>query len=175
MTDLLQQDGLAPQLFSHAQRLLARNPRDPNVLDLLAWGHFQRGETKEALEMTRRLVQLEPMSPHHHFKLGLLYETLGNLPLGMASLLRANALDEDGEIGKMALEAVSNLDQVQIEQLLARADADPHFRYRLQSNPEQTMVQTGYLLSPFGFQILQSFDFSRDNGTGLDFRPRTIH
>ena len=175
MTDLLQQDGLAPQLFTHAARLLARNPRDPNALDLLAWGHFQRGEPKEALEMLRRLVLLEPMSPHHHFKLGMLYETLGNLPQAMASLLRANALDEEGEIGKMALEAVSNLDQVQIEQLLARAESDAHFRYRMQSNPEQTMLLAGYLLSPFGFQMLQSFDFSRESGTGMDLRPRTIH
>ena len=75
----------------------------------------------------------------------------------------------------MALEAVSNLDQVQIEQLLARAESDPPFRYRLQSNPEQVMVQAGYLLSPFGFQMLQSFDFSRESGMGLDLRPRTIH
>lgn len=175
MTDLLQQDGLAPQLFPHAQRLLARNPRDPNALDLLAWGHFQHGQTKEALTCLRRLVLLEPMGPHHHFKLGMLYETIGNLPQGMASLLRANALDTDGEIGKMALEAVSNLDQVQIEQLLVRAEKDAHFRYRLQSDPERTLVQAGYLLSPFGFHLLQSYDLTRDNGMGQEARPRTIH
>lgn len=175
MTDLLQQDGTAPELFSHANRLLARNRRDPNGLDLLAWGYYQNGKTNEALKVLRRLVLLEPMQPHHHFKLGMIYESLGQLPQAMAALLRAALLDEGGDIGQMATEAVTNLDQVQLEQIMARVEVDLSFRSHLQQNPEQTVLQSGFLLSPSGFQMLQSFDISHGSFSGLDTRSRTIH
>ncbi|HEY3376713.1 MAG TPA: tetratricopeptide repeat protein [Armatimonadota bacterium] len=175
MSDLLQQDGTAPELFAHAERLLARNPRDPDALDLLAWGYYQHGRVQESLEVLRRLVAFEPMQAHHHFKLGLIYETLGNLPLAMASLLRSEALAHGEEVGVMAREAVQNLDQVQIEQVIARAEADIQFRYRLQHDPAQAMLHAGYLLSPRGFHMLQSFDLSRERIMGVDTRPRTIH
>lgn len=175
MTDLLQQDGTAPELFPHAERLLSRNPHDPHALDLLAWGYYQRGQVREALDVLRRLVRQEPMQPQHHFKLGMIYETLGYLPMAMVSLLRARALDDESEVGQMAVDAVSNLDQVQFEQILARADADLHFRLQLQQEPEQTLLQSGYLLSPAGFQMLQSIDFGREHGVLFDTRPRTLH
>ncbi|MHB9026339.1 MAG: tetratricopeptide repeat protein [Armatimonadota bacterium] len=175
MTDLLQQDGMAPELMPHVERLLERNPRDPIGHELLAWGYFQQGKTDEAVATLRRLVTIEPMQPYYHFKLGMLYQALGNLPLAMASLMRVIALDGDGDIGRMALEAISNLDQVQIEQLLARAGTDPTFRYRLQQQPEATLNQSGYLLSPFGLQMLHTLDFDREIEAAREMRPHTIN
>ena len=119
-----------------------------SALDLLAWGHYQHGQLADALAMLKSLVHLEPLQPHHHFKIGMIYEVQGNLPLAMASLLRAASLDEAGEVGTMATEAVTNLDQVQIEQVLMRAESDPQFRRLLQHDPECTLLQTGYMLAP---------------------------
>lgn len=175
MTDLLQQDGTAPEIFSHVQRLLARNPRDPSALALQAWGYYQHGQMTEALEVLRRLIPLEPLQAHHHFKLGMVHEALGNLPLAMASLLRANVIGKDDEVGQMASEAIHHLDQVQIEQLIMRMGIDPLFRARLQREPEQTLLQSGYLLSPLGLQMLLSFDLSRDGEAVMDLRARTVH
>lgn len=175
MTDLLQQDGTTPELIPHAERLLARNPNDPTAYDLLAWGFYQQGEPRKSLDALRRLVALEPTQPYHHFKLGMLCQSLGHLPLAMASLLRAMALDADGEVGQMAAEAISSLDQVQVEQLLARAELDLGFRHRLRHDPERTLQQSGYLLSPLGFQLLQSLGLGTGAEEPLDRRARTVH
>ena len=174
MTDLLQQDGTAPELLPHAKNLLARNPNDPTALDLLSWGYYQQGMLPEALETMRRLVQIEPMQPYHHFKCGVLHQAIGHLQAAMASFLRAVTLDTGGEVEAMAMEAISTLDQVQIEQLLARAKTDPRFRYHLQHNSALILHQAGYLLSPFGFMMLQTFDLNGDLDD-LSEQPRTIH
>jgi len=175
MSDLLQQDGTAPELLPHARRLLARNPNDPTALDLLSWGHYQQGQLNEALEIMRRLVQLEPMQAYHHFKLGILHQAVGHLQPAMASFLRAVTLDTNGEVEAMAMEAISTLDQVQIEQLLNRAKIDPGFRYHLQHNSEMTLHQAGYLLSPLGFMMLQTVDLSEDIEGLSEANQRTIH
>lgn len=175
MTDLLQQDGTAPELLPHAQRLLARNPRDPLALELLAWGHFQHGQEDDALQVLRRLVSVEPMQGYHHFKIGMVYQTMGQIVPAMAAFLRAIALNPESEVGRMALEATASLDQVQLEQLITRAQADAHFRYRLQHNAELTLHQSGYLLSPAGFQLLQSFDLEADVPQSTDPFAKVIH
>jgi tetratricopeptide (TPR) repeat protein len=175
MSELLQADGTAPELMPHVERLLARNPRDPIALELLAWGHFQQGRQQESVAVLRRLVNFEPMQPYYHFKLGMMYQMLGNLPLAMASLLRAMALDEHGEVGSLATEAIANLDQVQIEQMLSHAEHDPVFRYHLHQNPELTIRQSGYLLSPLGMQMLDAFEAEDGPGFSRDMRTPTIH
>ncbi|HEX2948261.1 MAG TPA: tetratricopeptide repeat protein [Armatimonadota bacterium] len=175
MTELLQQDGTMPELDAHVQRLIKCNPNDPSALDLQAWGYYQQGKLQESLDILRRLILIEPMQANHHFKLGLIHETMGHLPLAMASLLRAASLDQDGEIRDMAAEAISNLDQAQIEQIIMRIETDYQFRQQLQHNTELALIQAGYLLSPLGLQVLQSFDFNHGLLSGLDLRSRTVH
>lgn len=175
MHDLLQQDGLAAELIPHARRLLSFNANDPTALDLLSWGYYQQGRLDEALATMRRLVQLEPMQPFHHFKLGMLHQSIGHLQAAMVSFLRAVTLDTEGNVEAQAIEAINTLDQVQIEQLLARAKNDAPFRYQLQHHAEMTLHQTGYLLSPLGFMMLQAFDFNDNLDAINDFSSRTIN
>lgn len=174
MTELLQQDSTAPELVPHARRLLERNPEDPAALDLLAWGAYQQGRLAEARDILRRVVQLDPTQPYHHFKLGVIYQALGDLHAAMASFLRAASAEQQGEVGTMAMEAISVLDRVQLEQLLARAKADVLFRYQLQRDPELTLHQANVLLSPLGLIMLQTVDFS-DEEFGHEIDPRTVH
>lgn len=162
MTDLLQQDGKAPELIPHAERLLARNPRDIAALDLLAWGYYQQGRLEAARDTLRRLVNLDPEQPYHHFKLGVMYQAMGQLPNAMAAFLRAVAMGQGSDLEAMATEAISVLDQVQIEQLIARARLDSDFRHRLQLEPELTLHHCGVILSPLGFVMLQAFDFGEE-------------
>ena len=160
MGDLLLQDGKAPELLPHVQRLLARNSRDPHAFELLAWGFFQQGRLREALQAMKKLVLLEPMQPQHYFKQGMLSQDLGDWRQAMFSFLHALRLGEGAEIAEMAGEAINTLDQMQLEQLLARAAIDPQFHQQLQRAPELTLHQAGYLLSPHGQQMLLSVDFS---------------
>lgn len=175
MFDLLQQDGTAPELLPYARRLLTRNPQDPNALDLLAWGYYQQSNLTEAREILCRLVQIDPTQPYHHFKLGVVYQALGQLPPAMASFQRAVSLEQGGDVEAMALEAITVLDQVQIEQLVARARTDARFRHHLQSQTELALHQAGILLSPLGQMMLQTMDFSDDADTANDNGPRVIH
>jgi len=85
----------------------------------------------------------------------------------MASFLRAVTLDTQGSVEAQAVEAINTLDQVQIEQLLARAKNDPRFRYHLQHHSEMTLHQAGYLLSPLGYMMLQAFDFNDTPRTAM--------
>jgi tetratricopeptide (TPR) repeat protein len=166
MTELLQQDSTAPELVPHAQRLLARNAQDPTALDLLAWGYYQQGQLADARDILRQVVRLDPDQPYHHFKLGVIYQALGQLQSAMASFLRATSIDQHGEIGTTAMEAINVLDRVQLEQLVARAKMDLPFRYQLQREPELTLHQTGYLLSPLGLIMLQTLDLTDDDFGG---------
>jgi len=174
MTELLQQESTAPELIPHAQRLLDRNAKDPTALDLLAWGYYQQGRLAEARDILRQVVQLDPGQPYHHFKLGVILQALGQLQSAMASFLRATVIDQHGEIGTTAMEAISVLDRVQLEQLLARAKADEPFRFQLQREPELTLHQAGYLLSPLGLIMLQTVDFT-DEDLGGENESKTIH
>lgn len=174
MTELLQQDSAAPEIIPHAQRLLARNPQDPTALDLLAWGYYQQGSLEEARDILRQVVQLDPDQPYHHFKLGVIYQALGQLQLAMASFLRAAAIDQRGEIGSTAMEAINVLDRVQLEQLLARAKSDLFFRIQLQRDPELTLHQANYLLSPLGLIMLQTVDFT-DEDFGGEGEVKVVH
>jgi len=174
MTELLQQESTAPELIPHAQRLLARNAQDPTALDLLAWGYYQQGNLAEARDILRQVVQLDPDQPYHHFKLGVIYQALGQLQTAMASFLRATSIDQHGEIGTTAMEAINVLDRVQLEQLIARAKLDLPFRYQLQRDPELTLHQAGYLLSPLGLIMLQTVDFA-DEDFGGESEPKTVH
>ena len=174
MTELLQQDSAAPELIPHAQRLLARNPQDPTALDLLAWGYYQQGSLAEARDILRQVVQLDPDQPYHHFKLGVIYQALGQLQPAMASFLRATAIDQRGEIGSTAMEAINVLDRVQLEQLVARAKADLSFRMQLQRDPELTLHQANYLLSPLGLIMLQTVDFTDEDFSG-ESEVKVVH
>ena len=174
MTDLLQQEGTAPELLPHAERLLARDPHDVAALDLLAWGFYQQGRLVDARDVLRKLVNLDPAQPYHHFKLGVMYQALGTLPDAMAAFLRAVAMGQGSDIETMASEAITVLDQVQIEQLVARGRMDLNFRHRLQLEPELTLHQCGVILSPLGFVMLQTFDFGEEHD-GPEMGARTIH
>lgn len=162
MTELLQQDSAAPELIPHAHRLLLANPRDTVALDLLAWGGFQQARFNIALGALRRLVVLEPTQSYHWFKLGMVYQALGNLEQAMASYLRALGLSENSDIHKATMEAVSLLDQVQLEQVFRRAAGDPEFRYRLRVAPDRTLRAIGFLLSPVGLEMLHTMEMNDD-------------
>jgi hypothetical protein len=74
----------------------------------------------------------------------------------------------------MAMEAISVLDRVQLEQLMGRAKADVRFRYQLQHDPELTLHQAGVLLSPLGLIMLQTMDFS-DEEFNRELEQRPVH
>ena len=174
MTELLQQESTAPELIPHARRMLERNPQDPTALDLLAWGYYQQGRLVEARDILHIVVRLDSQQPYHHFKLGVICQALGQLHAAMASFLRASSLDQHGDMGNMAMEAVSVLDRVQLEQLVARAKADASFRSQLQHEPELTLHQAGILLSPLGLIMLQTVDFSMED-FDAESEPRIVH
>lgn len=178
MTDLLQQDGSASEIIPHAHRLLARNPADAVALDLLAWGLYQQGHLEDALHLLRRLVQTEPAHSYHHFKLGMVYQSLGQYREAMAALLRALTLDERNDAREMTMEALNGLDQLQIEQILIRARADAAFRQRLVHQQALALHQAGFLLSPFGVQFLETLDFTDHEFSEPDRNPEpppTLH
>lgn len=174
LTELLQQDGAAPELVTHARRLLQQNPVDFAAMDLLAWGYYQQGYLLEAKDVLNRLLQFDPEQSYHHFKLGVVQQALGELHAAMASFLRAATLGQGGEVESLAIDAISALDQVQLEQVLTRAKDDAPFRRQLQRDPELTLHQAGILLSPFALVMLQSLDFGTEDEM-LEMGPRTVN
>ncbi len=175
LLELLQADGMAPQLVPHAQRLLARNPYDAAALELLSWGAYQQGQFVVAFEALRTLTTLLPAGATHWFKLGMVLQALGRLAPAMAAHLRALGLSDNPELTRAAVESIGTLDQVQLETVVRRADADPRFRQQLLTDPDLTLRAAGYLLSPVGHQMLHAIENNPEALQMLKQTPSVPH
>lgn len=175
LTELLQLEGTPQEIVPHAQHLLALDRLDTSAWDLLAWGHHQQGNVTGAIAALRRLTEIEPNQPFHQFKLGMLLQAQGDLPHAMAAFQRAMTLDDQGEIARIAQDVIQNLDQVQIEHLLASAENDTALQRRLLQDPERVVFEAGFLLSPLGFQMLEALEINLHNDPMQSVMLRVEH
>jgi len=150
-------------VLQEAEKIRALAPTNPVAYDLLAMGHFQNGRVTEAIAAVRRLISLEPNEAHHHLKLGILLQHQGRLTQAMHEFMRAAAMssEHDADTEHAAREAIANLDDVQVRQILLRATEDRVFRVKLMRDPAGTALDHGFSLSEEALSALMSMDFEQ--------------
>lgn len=163
-------------MIEEGAALRALSPKNPAAYELLASGHFQSGRAIEAIDAVRRLVGLEPHEAHHHLKMGILLQHLGRLGPALEEFMRASSMSSecDGETACAAQEAIVNLDDVQVRQILLRAAEDQVFRVKLARDPAATAFTYGFRLSPAAVSALMSMDFEPDHDPDQE-RRQTYH
>lgn len=159
-----------------ATEIRARWPTNPVGYELLAVGYYQSGRLAEALAAVRHLIHLEPREAHHHLKLGVLLHQQGRLADAMEEYLRAAAMSSsvDDDTEHAAREAIANLDDVQVRQVLLRAAEDRVFRIKLARDPSRTLHDHGFYLSDEAMNALLSMELDELQTSDRD-TPRVYH
>jgi tetratricopeptide (TPR) repeat protein len=150
--------------------MLRLRPRHPQAYDLVASACFQMGRLDEAIQAVDRLIHLDPRAAEHRYKMGLLHQHRGDVPAAMAAYTLALEMDPEGEVGRCAWEAIEDLDQAQVEQILIRAAEDAVFRTKLCRDLADAVRGYGYRLSDAALEALAHIDF--DSSPGDDAPPR---
>ncbi len=148
--------GRYDEVIKTAKKLLKKSPRNILLHDTLGVAYLQRGELDKALKVTRDLIRISPMDPAHHFKKGVLLQQKGDAGEAMTAYIRALELDPDGDISDDIKQAISSLDAHQLQQILTIAVGDSVFRAKLMLDPETTLRERGFRLSPSGISAFKT-------------------
>jgi len=87
------QEGRLPEAGQLYQQILARNPRHPEVLNLLGVLAWQQGHNQEAIRWVQEAIAIDGQAADYHSNLGLFLHGLGRMEEALAALDRAVALN----------------------------------------------------------------------------------
>ena len=79
--------------ISELTAILAKNPKDPTALYVLATAHLKKKEWAEAQARLLQVVELNPNFPATHYYLGVCYQQQNEPEKALASYRRASELD----------------------------------------------------------------------------------
>ncbi len=88
------QAGRLDKAASLYQRVLDRNPRHPDALQLLGLLTHKRGDSAKAITYIKRAIDTDDCQSTFHFNLSIIYESVGQLTEALASCDQAIALDQ---------------------------------------------------------------------------------
>lgn len=134
------------------QKLIKMSPRHIMAHTALATAYIQIEEFDKALRAVNVLIRFEPESADHHFKKAMICQALQNYALSAYHFCYVLHLEADGMHAAAAHEALSVLDQCQVNQIMLLANDDKVFRLKLQRDPLDAIRERGFYLSEYGLQ-----------------------
>ncbi|MCS7263542.1 MAG: tetratricopeptide repeat protein [Armatimonadetes bacterium] len=161
MGQICSEIGLIDKALEHVLKGLEQDPESPNLLDLLSFIYLQKGLTREALQVMQRLVRIAPTDPVIQFKLATLHHQVGNYAQAVMAYQRTIALALGTELAKEAQQILEVLDRHQLEQVFMLSMEDPIFRTKLIRNPQEALLEKGFLLSESSLEVIHNTDFSQ--------------
>jgi tetratricopeptide (TPR) repeat protein len=169
--------GCHDETIEHAREIRVLAPTNPAGYELLAVGYYQSGRLADALAAVRRLTRLQPREAHHHLKLGVLLQQQGHVAQAMHEYLRAEMMSagDDDDTAHACRQAIDNLDDVQVRQVLLRAAEDRVFRVKLVRDPARALRDHGFHLSDEAMDALSRMDLELTHPWADDAGPRVYH
>ena len=165
LADFYQRVGDFCGLMEQARALIKLNPHNPLGYDLLSTAKLRCGDIDGALVSLRKLIRLNPMDALTRLKLALVLQQKGDLGRAMEQYQQVTAMTPGDEMGQAALEAMENLDQYQMQQILLRAAEDKFFRAQLERNTETTLNAHGYRLTEYALEALRRLEYDPEPPT----------
>ena len=136
--------------------LLRLAPKSLFARDIMSVAYLQKGDTDRALVVNDELIRLSPNDPRNHFKRGSLCQQRGDWRSAMQSLMLAHRIAPvDSVEEEEAEEAIDALDRHQIKQLVLLLSEDRSLQIRIAREPEETITERGYALSPVALNFIQ--------------------
>lgn len=145
------------RVFAIAQEALRRNPNHIPAYDALGSAYFQRGDVEATLRVLAALIRLDPQNPAYRFKKALLCQHQGEIALAVEEFIAVCEIDSEGPYALPARESLHTLDMFQLQQIFVLTMDDTMFRTQVLRDPQNAVEERGFLLSPFGNQMLNGF------------------
>jgi tetratricopeptide (TPR) repeat protein len=145
------------RVFAVAQEALRRNPNHIRAYDALGSAYFQRGDVEATLRVLAALIRLDPQNPAYRFKKALLCQHQGEIALAVHEFIEVCEMDPEGPYAIPARENLHTLDMFQLQQIFILTMDDTVFRTQVLRNPQNAVEERGFLLSPFGNNMLNGF------------------
>jgi tetratricopeptide (TPR) repeat protein len=145
------------RVFAIAQEALRRNPNHIPAYDALGSAYFQRGDVEATLRVLAALIRLDPQNPAYRFKKALLCQHQGEIALAVEEFIAVCEIDPEGPYALPARESLHTLDMFQLQQIFVLTMDDTMFRTQVLRDPQNAVEERGFLLSPFGNQMLNGF------------------
>ncbi len=165
---------LETQNFTRAieacQQLIKIAPRHIMAHTALATAYIQTEEFDRALRAVNVLIRLEPESADHHFKKAMICQAQQNYALATYEFSYVLHLEPNGIHASATYEALSVLDQCQVNQIMLLASEDKLFRIKLNHDPMGTLRERGFYLSEHGLQT-----FLEVSSQMIQSLPETCH
>jgi len=152
--------GRYDEVVSISRRLIKQSPKNVFARDILSLAYFQQGMLDQALRVVDELILINPTDSCNYFKKGILLQQKGETASALDAFIRVLEMDPDGEMAEDAKEAIMNLDDFQLRQVLTLAFDDPVFRAKLALEPECALSEKGFRLSPNGIATLKQLDLT---------------
>lgn len=145
------------QAILAAQSLIRVCPRSPVARELLARAYSLNGAGQDALAMVDELVEICPTDPGSHFNRAVISHVEGRLQDAVRSYSEAARLSEGTALGEDARMALKNIDQQQLQQIVALAAEDIGFNRDLRRDPTAAARRRGFVMSAGGEWALEQF------------------
>jgi tetratricopeptide (TPR) repeat protein len=145
------------RVFAVAQEALRRNPNHISAYDALGSAYFQRGDVEATLRVLAALIRLDPQNPAYRFKKALLCQHQGEIGFAVQEFMVVCELDPEGPYAVPARENLHTLDMYQLQQIFVLTMDDTMFRTQVLRDPQNAVEERGFVLSPFGNQMLSGF------------------
>lgn len=159
------------RVFALAHEALRRNPNHIPAYDALGSAYFQRGDVEAALRILSTLIRLDPQNPAYRFKKALLLQHQGEIAPAVQEFIAVCEIDPEGPYALPAREGLHTLDMHQLQQIFILAMDDTMFRTQVLRDAQNAVEERGFLLSPFGNQMLNGFLLDMVNECPHEARP----
>lgn len=156
------------EAIEESKLVIKRNPRSLFARDVLGAAYLQKGYLDKALHVAVEMIRLNPTDSTNHFKRAVIYHQKGEIGHAIEAFARVVEMNEDVEMVEAARDALMALDGYQIRQIAALAAEDVMFYTKLLRDPEQTIAERGFVLSPSGNMMLRQIDFASLPNMGRD-------
>jgi hypothetical protein len=142
-----------------AKGALGTTAADIPLLALLTTACEYAGEVGWARDAAVRWVETAPLDPYAHYKLALIEQRLQHYPPAVHRLhLAAGLAGPDDDVVNAVRDALTALDAIQMQQVVALREVDLSFRLALRSDPMDALEERGFLLSGSAVRHLMACD-----------------